>query len=149
MAETESSLSEQVAVQVEATEEDEEDKFHSESVSTEDEGINDENTNNENVKKEISFKALLYGAHSYYAVVKPVVLTMILTALSITYVTTEKSLKEGQQSMEIYTPAFDVSNADASNNDGELLAKSTVNALIICAAIGSFTFVIVLLYKYR
>ena len=149
MAETESSSSEQVIVQVGATEEDEEEKFKTEHSSADEEAIGDENSNNETVKTEISFKSLLYGAHSYYAVVKPVILTMILTALSITYVTTEKSLKEGQQSMEIYTPAFDVSNDDGSSDDGELLAKSALNALIICGAIGSFTFVIVLLYKYR
>ena len=94
MAETESSSSEQVIVQVGATEEDEEEKFKTEHSSADEEAIGDENSNNETVKTEISFKSLLYGAHSYYAVVKPVILTMILTALSITYVTTEKSLKE-------------------------------------------------------
>ena len=93
----------------------------------------------------ISIDELIYGASSFHAIVKPVSLTMLLSSLSVIYINTEQSKAMGEEALGVYQ-AFTISE-DASSATS--LGLSLVNALIIVAAIGAMTFVIVLLYKYR
>jgi presenilin 1 len=93
----------------------------------------------------MSMDELIYGASSFYAIVKPVSLTMLLSSLAVIYINTEESKAMGEAALGMYQ-AFDISD-DASSATS--LGLSLVNALIIVSVIGAMTFVIVLLYKFR
>ena len=97
----------------------------------------------------ISLDELLYSAASYHAIVKPVTLTMVLSALAVTYVTTPSQKEMMEQSMGIIE-VIDVSDdSNSSSSNARLLGLGLVNGLIIVCFIAAITFLIVILYKYR
>lgn len=93
----------------------------------------------------MALEELLYSSSSFHAIVKPVTVTMILTALTVVYVNTEESIQEGEQALNSYV-AF---TSDDSSSTARNVGLSLLNALIMVCVIGLMTFVIVLLYKYR
>jgi len=99
----------------------------------------------------ISLEELMYSSSSYHAIVKPVITTMILAALAVTYVTTPSNKRAMENSMHTYT-FFDVSDNDSTgghHSSAKNLGLSLVNGLIMVSVIATLTFGIVLLYKYR
>jgi len=101
--------------------------------------------NDENADSTISLDEVLYSASSYHAIVKPVCLTMILSAVCVNFVWTEQSRSQGAAEMASYT----VFKFDDSSGTSEKVGLSLINALIIVTFVGCMTFGIVLLYKYR
>ena len=93
----------------------------------------------------MSVEELVYGASSFYAIVKPVSLTMLLSSLAVIYINTEESKAMGEEALGIYQ-AFDISEDQSTATS---LGLSLVNALIIVTVIGAMTFLIVILYRFR
>jgi len=105
-------------------------------------------TNNpeENNTKGISLEELIYATSSFHAIVQPVCITMILTALAVHYINTPATKAAGEKALDQTYQVFTI------NEDTGAMASlglGLVNSFIIVCAIGVMTFVLVLLYKYR
>lgn len=96
----------------------------------------------------LSLEELLYSASSFHAIVRPVSATMILAALASVYINTEASRELGE---EQFASAYNVWHVDNSSgaNVGKNLLASVGNTFVMVLVIGTMTFGIVLLYKYR
>jgi len=112
----------------------------------------------------MSLEELDYCVQAFSATVKPgkvtcsllvdylcsrfstVVMTMILAALSVIYISTPESRQMGEASIQRSYTAIDV---DETSSNQEKLGVSLINGLVIVCSIGAVTFGIVLLYKYR
>jgi len=94
----------------------------------------------------ISLAELKYGASSFHAIILPVTLTMILSALAVTYIQTPETKAATEASVNGFYNVFTVSedNSTAAN-----IGLGLVNALVIVSAIAVATFLIVILYKFR
>lgn len=126
--------------------------FHDEDgdVDGDDDGddVDDEDDDEESQEEfGMSIQELLYSSSSYYAIAKPVTITMILAALAVVVINTQQTIQAGEEAM---SQAYQVWQVDsASNSNGENLARSLGNAAIMITVIGCMTFVIVFLYKMR
>ncbi|KAL3796858.1 hypothetical protein HJC23_008811 [Cyclotella cryptica] len=117
------------------------------SASSEDE--NDaHNDESENIHDQaLSLNELMYSAHSFHVISLPVSLTMILAALAVTYVNTPETIQQGEALM---SQAYHVWKVDAATDStSKQLVLDFANGLVIVSVIGTMTFGIVLLYKYR
>ena len=96
----------------------------------------------------LSLEEVLYSANSFHAIVRPVSTTMMLAALAAVYINNEQSRELGEQQ---FASAYNVWEIDSSGDGsiGKNLALSIGNTLIMVCVIGTMTFGIVLLYKYR
>jgi len=100
-----------------------------------------------NSEEALSLNELMYSAHSFHVMVGPVSITMILAALAVTFINTPQTLQEGAQVMG---EAYHVWKVDIENDStSKQLVADFVNGLAIVMVIGTMTFGIVLLYKYR
>uniref|UniRef100_A0A7S3P6F6 Presenilin n=1 Tax=Amphora coffeiformis TaxID=265554 RepID=A0A7S3P6F6_9STRA len=122
--------------------------FHDEAGDDE-EGYDDDDDEDEESQEEfgMSIQELLYSSSSYYAIAKPVTITMILAALAVVVVNTQQTIEAGEEAMSQAYQVWQVDSASSSN--GENLARSLGNAAIMIGVIGGMTFVIVFLYKMR
>lgn len=110
--------------------------------SVEGEVSNQDSTSSNNA---ISLDELKYGYSSFHAISTPVSITMILSALAVTYIQTD--IEANTDSVSDFYTIFDVSGTDNSNVKN--FGLSLINGLVIISVIAVATFVIVLLYKYR
>jgi presenilin 1 len=116
------------------------------SASSEDEHDNVDNCNNVE-EQPLSLNELMYSAHSFHVISLPVSLTMILAALAVTYVNTPETIQQGEALM---SQAYHVWKVDAATDStSKQLVLNFANGLVIVSVIGTMTFGIVLLYKYR
>lgn len=112
---------------------------NSDESNSEDSGIDGE--------KQLSVSELLYSSSSYYAIAKPVSLTMMLSALSVVYFNNDETIENGEAAM---SNAYQVwSTNDGSDGFFDTLLKSFANSLVMVSVICLMTFVIVLLYKLK
>jgi len=102
----------------------------------------DSASSNNNV---ISLDELKYGYSSYHAICTPVSITMILSAIAVTYIQIEREANE--KAVSDYYTIYDVSNT--ANSNVKNFGLSLINGLVIISVIATATFLIVLLYKYR
>lgn len=99
------------------------------------------------VEGDLSLNELMYSAHSFHVISLPVSITMILAAMAVTYINTPETIQQGEQLM---AQAYHVWKVDAeTDSTSKQLALDFANSLVIVSAIGTMTFGIVLLYKYR
>ena len=100
----------------------------------------------------LDIEDVLYSAKSFWAVLKPVALTMFLAALVVVNV----DFVSDDQGMSVYT--INTAGSGDGDDDGSggggdsttvKLGKSLANALTIVGVICAATFVVVLLYKFR
>eukprot|EP00536_Pseudo-nitzschia_multiseries_P002229 jgi/Psemu1/322463/estExt_fgenesh1_pg.C_290046 len=96
-------------------------------------------------EREMSLQELMYSSSSFYAIVVPVSITMVLSALAVVFINNEATMEEGAASMAEAYQYFDTSNASALST----VLLSLLNGLIMVSVIGAMTFGIVLLYKYN
>lgn len=96
----------------------------------------------------LSLDELLYSASSYHAIIQPVSATMILAALASVYINTDASRQFGEEQFASAYNVWQVDN-DGSGHAGKNLIVSVGNTLVMVLVIGTMTFGIVLLYKYR
>lgn len=96
--------------------------------------------------KPLSVSELLYSSSSYYAIAKPVSLTMLLSALSVVYINDEETIANGEAAM---ANAYQVFNTSDGSAGLDTLLKSFANGLVMVSVICVMTFVIVLLYKLK
>lgn len=106
----------------------------------------DDDEDNDDDEFTMSLQELLYSSSSYYAIAKPVTITMILAALAVIYINTDETRAEGEQAM---ASAYQVWNIDSASSSGQTLALSFANALVMVSVICGMTFVIVMLYRLR
>jgi len=97
---------------------------------------------------ELSLEELLYSVSSFYAIARPVSITMILAALAAVFINDDWTKAAGEQQ---FAEAY---NTWAIDNSGDSsawknLAASIGNTLVMVTFIATMTFGIVLLYKYR
>lgn len=108
-----------------------------------------DNNNNEatttNADDTLSIEELLYSSSSYHAIAVPVSITMILSALAVTFINTPENRAMTEQALSAAYESFDNSSGTSAQNFG----FSVLNALIIVSVICAMTFLIVILYKYR
>lgn len=107
---------------------------------------NQEDDTNDNAEKGISLEELIYATSSFHAIVKPVCITMILTALSVHYINTPETKAAGEQQLAQTYQVFTISEDAGAMTS---LGLGLVNSLIIVCGIGGMTFLLVILYKYR
>ena len=99
------------------------------------------------VEGALSLNELMYSAHSFHIISLPVSITMVLAALAVTYINTPETIEQGEKLM---SQAYHVWKTDAeTDSTSKQLALDFANSLVIVTAIGTMTFGIVLLYKYR
>eukprot|EP00531_Pseudo-nitzschia_arenysensis_P001314 CAMPEP_0116145350 /NCGR_PEP_ID=MMETSP0329-20121206/16541_1 /TAXON_ID=697910 /ORGANISM="Pseudo-nitzschia arenysensis, Strain B593" /LENGTH=553 /DNA_ID=CAMNT_0003640939 /DNA_START=140 /DNA_END=1801 /DNA_ORIENTATION=- len=96
-------------------------------------------------EREMTLQELMYSSSSFYAIVVPVSITMILSALAVVFINTETTLAQGAESMAAAYQYFDTSNSSTAAT----LLLSLLNGLIMVTVIAAMTFGIVLLYKYK
>lgn len=94
----------------------------------------------------MSIEELLYSSSSYYAIARPVTISMILAALAVVYINTEATIADGQDAM---AAAYQTWKLNSSTSNSETFFMSMANALVIVSAICCMTFGIVLLYKFK
>ncbi|KAG7342280.1 presenilin [Nitzschia inconspicua] len=88
---------------------------------------------------------IMYSFESFRAIVSPVSITMILSALAVVFFNTEETLAAGEQA---YANTYQIVDLQDGNN-AQNLGASLLNTMVIISIICFMTFVIVLLYKYR
>lgn len=96
---------------------------------------------------EMSIQELIYSSASYYAITKPVTITMVLAALAVVFVNNDQTKQEGQAAMANAYQVWQINNAAASASQN--LGYSLANALVMVSVICAMTFVIVILYKFK
>eukprot|EP00584_Thalassiosira_punctigera_P021263 CAMPEP_0172552752 /NCGR_PEP_ID=MMETSP1067-20121228/47172_1 /TAXON_ID=265564 ORGANISM="Thalassiosira punctigera, Strain Tpunct2005C2" /NCGR_SAMPLE_ID=MMETSP1067 /ASSEMBLY_ACC=CAM_ASM_000444 /LENGTH=646 /DNA_ID=CAMNT_0013340803 /DNA_START=52 /DNA_END=1989 /DNA_ORIENTATION=+ len=94
----------------------------------------------------LSLNELMYSAHSFHVISLPVSVTMILAALAVTYINTPETIQQGEALM---SQAYHVWKVGENDSTSKQLALDFMNGLVIVTVIGTMTFGIVLLYKYR
>lgn len=88
---------------------------------------------------------LAFSIASFHAVVVPVTITMILSALAVVYINTDETREQGA---EVYSSTYEVIDLEEGNNS-QNFAASVANSFIMVSVICAMTFVVVILYKYR
>ena len=83
--------------------------------------------NNTKQEKGISLQELIYAASSYHAVVKPVSVTMILTALAVMYINTDATKEAGEQALAQTYQRYTISDDQSAATS---LGLGLVNALV-------------------
>ena len=106
-------------------------------------GLIRENEEEEEDDNGMGIQELLYSSSSYYAIAKPVALTMILAALSVVVINNDETRSQGAQAM---ASAYQTWNVDDSSN---AFMTSMANAFVMVSVICAMTFVVVLLYRFK
>ena len=88
---------------------------------------NREDDNDTKQEKGISLQELIYAASSYHAVVKPVSVTMILTALAVMYINTNATKEAGEQALAKTYQRYTISDDQSAATS---LGLGLVNALV-------------------
>jgi hypothetical protein len=104
------------------------------------ENENDDESSERGLETEI-----MYSIESFGAIVAPVSISMVLSALVVVFVNTEETLETGEQAYANTYEFVDLQEGNSSQN----LGASLVNTLVLVSVICAMTFVLVLLYKYR
>lgn len=94
----------------------------------------------------VSLRDIHYGMESFYAIVKPVFLTMVLAALSVIYISTPEHARAQSAGL---ANTYTVRQSDENANNAQKLGDSLLNGIIIVCVVCALTFFIVILYKYR
>jgi Presenilin len=105
----------------------------------------DKADNNEDSPQQVHESEIMFSIESFGAIVSPVSITMILSALAVVFLNTEETLAAGEEAYAQTYQIIDLQEGNAAQNLGASLANTLVIVIIICF----MTFVIVLLYKYR
>jgi presenilin 1 len=111
-----------------------------------DDDDDDDSQDSSDEEFDMSMQELLYSSSSFYAIAKPVALTMMLSAWTVVHVNNEETREQGAQAM---AAAYEMWHTDASKGSGATLAISLANALVMVSVVCAMTFVIVLLYHFR
>jgi hypothetical protein len=111
---------------------------------------NEHDTENENEEDDETLghdldAEIIHSIESFGAIVVPVSLTMILSALAVVFFNTEETLAAGEQAYAQTYEVIDLKEGNSSQN----LGASLVNSLVLVSVICLVTILLVLLYKYR
>jgi hypothetical protein len=78
----------------------------------------DNMNNNENANPDKLIKELLYSFASFHAIVTPVFITMLLSALAVVYINDEQTLAAGQASLSNTYEVVELEEGSTSQNLG-------------------------------
>jgi presenilin 1 len=98
---------------------------------------------------ELSLSNLLYSIGSFHVIVTPVAITMILAALSAVFVNNDETMEAGEEQFATAYNVWKIDDSAGGASNGVHLAASIVNTFVMILVIGTMTFGIVILYKYR
>jgi len=103
-------------------------------------------TRNEHIAA-IDIEEILYASNAFWATLKPVALTLVLSCFAVIYVQSATTQADSQSGLKVY----DITDDDTGGGDTNSvkMGKSMVNALTIVAVLASFTFLLVFLYWVR
>lgn len=112
-----------------------------------DENGDDNHSGNRNGKaSSLSESELMYSVESFGAIVAPVSITMILSALAVVLINDDETIAAGEAA---YANTYQVFDLDETNSNAQNLGASVANTAVIVGVICAMTVVVVLLYKYR
>ena len=104
-------------------------------------------------EEKVPLELFFYQCATFWATVKPVALTMILTCISVIKVTTADQREAARSSSQAYTVYANDDDVDGEDGGGEVSAErigqSVINAIVIVAVLCAVTFLVVCLYKYN
>lgn len=98
---------------------------------------------------DVTISEVLYSASSFHAMIAPVSIAMVLSALSVVFLNSAQSRINGEMEMASYSVWKVDDTQRASNSSGKNLLLSLGNTFVMVCFIVTLTFGIVLLYKYR
>ena len=90
-----------------------------------------------------------YALNAFWATVKPVGLTLVLSSLAVVYIESPFSQTRQGGGLKVYDISDDDWYDDSGDSNTEKLGKSMINALTIVGTMAALTFVIVFLYYIR
>jgi len=98
----------------------------------------------------VSESEIMYFLESFYAVVIPVTISMVVSALAVVYINTEETIEAGEKIYASVYLVFDVGGDESSDQSAiQKIGLSLVNTLVFIAVICAMTYVLVLCYKYN
>lgn len=103
---------------------------------------------------------MLYALNAFWATLKPVALSLVLSSLAVVYIQSEATRSDNQSGLKyfiflIYNLQFrvyEINDDDTATDDqggdsnSEKFGKSLINAFVIIIVIALFTFVLVFCY---
>ncbi|KAG7382483.1 Presenilin-2 [Phytophthora pseudosyringae] len=95
-----------------------------------------------------SYDDLMHGINSFWAIVFPVCVTMIVASLVVVNYRSS-SIEASMSTYLVYGDSGSTSSSSSSSSTGSGIGESLVNALVIIGAIAVLTFGMALLYKYN
>lgn len=118
----------------------------SDDASSQNDGVQEEQSPDEDIREEDKnlMNEILYCVSSFHAIVTPVAITMILSALAVVNFNTDETRAQGEAAFAQSYQVLDLEEGNAAQNFG----ASVANVLIMVSVICCMTFVIVILYKY-
>ena len=94
---------------------------------------------------------VLYAFHAFWATLKPVALSLLLSSLVVVYIQSDKIARDNQSALKVYDLSDDDYYTDDEEQDSnsEKLGKSFINAIVIVCVLALVTFVLVFCYWMR
>eukprot|EP01041_Mallomonas_annulata_P010489 gene10489-21882_t len=102
---------------------------------------------NRNGPSTLDIEEILYASNAFWATLKPVALTLILSCLAVIYIQSASTKADTQSGLKVYDITDDETEGGDSNSTK--MGKSFINALTIVCVLASFTFLLVFLYWMR
>lgn len=94
----------------------------------------------------LDIEEIVYASNAFWATLKPVALTLILSSLAVIYIQSDATRADNQAGLKVYDISDDVANGDSNSTK---FGKSLLNALVIVVVLAMFTFLLVFLYWMR
>ena len=94
----------------------------------------------------VSESEISYSIESFNAVVTPVTITMVASALAVVFINTEETIESGE---EAFASTYQILNVSNDQSAAQNLGNSLVNTLAIVSVLCALTFLVVLCYKFK
>lgn len=94
----------------------------------------------------LDIEEIVYASNAFWATLKPVALTLVLSSLAVIYIQSAATKADNQAGLKVYDISDDEANGDSNSTK---FGKSLLNALVIVVVLAMFTFLLVFLYWMR
>jgi len=97
---------------------------------------------------ELDINEVVYALNAFWATLKPVALSLLLSSLAVIYIQSEATRQDKQSGLKVYDISDDdaVTDDEGGDSNSQKLGKSLINAIVIICVIATFTFVLVFCY---
>mmetsp|Transcript_5232 Transcript_5232/g.5362 ORF Transcript_5232/g.5362 Transcript_5232/m.5362 type:complete len:457 (+) Transcript_5232:114-1484(+) len=105
------------------------------------------NSQQQQSEQSLDIEEILYASNAFWATLKPVALTLVLSSLAVIYIQSATTQSDNQSGLKVY----DIDDDDTGGGDSNSIkmGKSFINALTIVCVLALFTFLLVFLYWMR